>query len=221
MIHRGSSNLSCCCYLTNLYHKNTHGLSCPRVRLCLSEQCLPNWPVFWFGCGRQQKRHAAAPPPTGVRRRMERNRQKLGGRDKGSLTQQQTKGTGTTTIRIRGIHKTKQTTQQSCSPEPPPPRTPEPQVSSPHPAPRPGTQHDITWCGIPCSVWPDGVSPPGCAPSWIPVKINPVLAEPRTACHPFWISTILSSSCMWKLSKRSPNWVILLLGKSLYFTEPD
>jgi len=40
---------------------------------------------------------------------MERNRQKLVGWDKGSLTEQQTKGTGTTTIPIRGIHKTKQT----------------------------------------------------------------------------------------------------------------
>jgi len=51
------------------------------------------------------------PPPAGVRRRIERKRQKLVGRDKGSLTEQQTKGTGTTTIQIRGIHKTKQTTE--------------------------------------------------------------------------------------------------------------
>jgi len=40
--------------------------------------------------------------------------------------------------------------------------------------------HDGTWYGIPCSVWPGGVSPPGCALSWSPVKINSVLAEPRT-----------------------------------------
>jgi len=32
-------------------------------------------------------------PPPGERRRIERNRQKLVGRDKGSLTEQQTKGT--------------------------------------------------------------------------------------------------------------------------------
>jgi len=56
-----------------------------------------------------------------VQRRRERNRQKLVGRDKGSLTEQQTKGTVTTTIQIRGIHKTKQTTQQSYSPGLPPP----------------------------------------------------------------------------------------------------
>ena len=72
---------------------------------------------FGFSCHRQQKCHAAAPAPAGVRRRMGINRQKLVGRDKGSLTEQQTKGTGTTTIQIRGIHKTKQTAQKSCSPE--------------------------------------------------------------------------------------------------------
>jgi len=44
------------------------------------------------------------------------------------------------------------------------------------------TQHDGTWYGIPCSVWPGGVSPPGCVPSWILVKINPLLAKPRTKC---------------------------------------
>jgi len=33
----------------------------------------------------------ATPPPAGVQRRMERNRQKLVGRDKGSLTEEQTK----------------------------------------------------------------------------------------------------------------------------------
>ena len=46
---------------------------------------------FGFSCRWQQKRHVASPPPAGVRRRMKRNRQKLGGRDKGSLTEQQTK----------------------------------------------------------------------------------------------------------------------------------
>jgi len=50
---------------------------------------------------------SATPPPARVERRIERNRQKLVGRDKGSLTGQQTKGTGTTTIEIRRIHKTR------------------------------------------------------------------------------------------------------------------
>jgi len=49
----------------------------------------------------------AAPPPAGVQRRMGIGR-KLVGRDKGSLTEQQTKGIGTTTIQKRGIHKTNQ-----------------------------------------------------------------------------------------------------------------
>jgi len=55
-------------------------------------------------------------------------------------------------------------------------------VSSRRTAPPTGTQHDGTWYGIPgslCSGW-GWASPPGCAPSWFLVKINPVLAEPRT-----------------------------------------
>jgi len=43
---------------------------------------------------------------------MERNRQKLVGRDKGSLKEQQTKGTVITTIQIRGKHNTNRTTQR-------------------------------------------------------------------------------------------------------------
>jgi len=67
-------------------------------------------PLLWFGCGRQQKRHAAAPPPAGVQTR---NRQKLVGGDKGSLTEQQTKGAVTTMIQIRRIHNTKQTAEKA------------------------------------------------------------------------------------------------------------
>ena len=63
--------------------------------------------VLVFGCRRQQKRHAAAPPPACMRRRMERKRQKLVGRDKGSLTEQQTEGTVTTTVQIRRKHDKK------------------------------------------------------------------------------------------------------------------
>jgi len=73
--------------------------------------------VLWFGCDRQQQRHAAASPPAGVQRRMERNRQKLVGWDKGSLTEQQTKGTVTTTIQIRRIHNTSCTTQRAALPD--------------------------------------------------------------------------------------------------------
>jgi len=46
---------------------------------------------------------------------MERNRQKLMGRDKGSLTEQQTKGTVTATIQKRGIYKTNPQNRTSLS----------------------------------------------------------------------------------------------------------
>jgi len=97
-----------------------------------------------FGCSRKQKRHAAAPPPTVVQRRMERNRQKLVGRDKGSLTEQQTEGTGITTVQKRGIHKTNQ--QNRAHRTEPLSRTksplcpPEPRVIFYRAAPRTGTQ---------------------------------------------------------------------------------
>jgi len=45
---------------------------------------------------------------------MERNRQKPVGRDKGTLTEQQTKGTGTTTIQIRRKHNTNRTTHRAA-----------------------------------------------------------------------------------------------------------
>jgi len=87
------------------------------------------------------------------------------GRDKGSLTEQQTEGTVTTTIQIRGIHRTNPTTQRErelFSRTAPPLSPPEPRVSSCRAAPPTGTQHDGTWYGIPGSVWPGWgwVSPP-------------------------------------------------------------
>jgi len=48
---------------------------------------------------------------------MERNRQKLVGRDKGSLTEQQTKETGTTMIQIRRKHNTNCTTYRAPLPD--------------------------------------------------------------------------------------------------------
>jgi len=97
--------------------------------------------MFWFGCSRQQKHHAATPPPAGVWRRTERKRQKLVGQDKGSLTVQQTKGTGTTTIQMRRKHNTNCRTQRAAfldwtaaarsqaAREFPPPRSPPPEPS--------------------------------------------------------------------------------------------
>jgi len=109
---------------------------------------------------------------------MGRNRQV--GWDKGSLTEQQTKGTGTTTIQIRRKYDTNRTIHRAALPDRTGTRAPEPRVGSHPQLPPTGTQHDGTWYGIPFSVWPGGVSPLGCALSWIPGKINPVLAEPRT-----------------------------------------
>jgi len=129
--------------------------------------------MFWFGFSQQQKRQAVAPPPATVRRRMQRKRQKLVGRDKGKLTEQQTKGTGTTTIQKRGIHKTNQQNRaRRTQPRSLPDRTaavPSQAASefSPPSSPPTGTQRDGTWYGIPGSVWPGWgwVSPTGCAPS--------------------------------------------------------
>jgi len=111
-----------------------------------------------FGCSRQQKRHAAAPPPAGVQRRMERKRQKQVGQDKGSLTEQQTEGTVTTMIQIRRKYDTNSHNTPSH-----PDRTGAARSSaaseSLRTAPPTRTQCDVTWYGIPDSVWPGGVSP--------------------------------------------------------------
>jgi len=96
--------------------------------------CMPC--CFGFSCRRQQKCHAAAPPPAAVRRRMERNRQKLVGRDKGSLTEQQTKGNrnNNDTDKEKTRHELHE--PQSGSPEQDLRRfAPEPRVSSRRAAP--------------------------------------------------------------------------------------
>jgi len=116
--------------------------------------------LFWSGCSRQQKCHAAAPPPAGVRRRTERNRQKPVGQDKGSLTEQQTEGTGTTTIQKKKKEYTKQTRRtEPRSRTEPPLCAPKPRVSSRPPLSPTGTQRDDTRYGTPGSVGPGGVSP--------------------------------------------------------------
>jgi len=125
---------------------------------------------------------------------MERKRQKLVGWDKGSLTEQQTKGTGTT-IQIRRKHNKNRMTQRATLHDcrgvlPSRERVPAAQL------PSTGTQRDGTWYGIPGSFWPGGVSRPGCAPSCSPVKINPVLAEPRTKDFHFFRNTF-SSGIKW------------------------
>jgi len=77
------------------------------------------------------------------------------GRDKGSLTEQQTEGTGTTTIQIRRKHdKNRPALSDRTSAA----RSRAARDFSPCRPPT-GTQHDGTWYGIPGSVWPGGVSP--------------------------------------------------------------
>ena len=122
---------------------------------------IQNYCCLGFGCRRQKKIHAAAPPPTSVRRRMERNRQKLVSQDKGSLTEQKKKGKRNK----KGTNKEKKQKwtarlRQPLSRTGPVPRPPKPRVS-PHRATPPSTrtQGDVTWYGIPGSVWPGGVSP--------------------------------------------------------------
>ena len=113
---------------------------------------LINDSVLWFGCGWQQKCHAAAHPPAGAWRRVERNRQKLVGQDKGSLTEQQTKGTVITTIQISRKHNTNCTTQRNRSPGPDWRCTPEPRVNSGCPAPphwNPAWRH-MVWNTLLC-----------------------------------------------------------------------
>jgi len=143
-----------------------------------------------FGCSRQQKRHAATPPPARVQRRMERNRQKPVGRDKGSLTEQQTKGTAATTIQKKGNTQNKPAEQSpqstaalspgpncrcallshgSVPAAPPPPLEPSMMAH--------GMEYPALFCQV-GSAHP-AVPLPGFL-SWIPVKINPVLAKPRT-----------------------------------------
>jgi len=55
-------------------------------------------------------------PPPRCRGEWKETGRKLVGWDKGSLTEQQTKGIATTTIQIRGIHRTDRTTLQTRYP---------------------------------------------------------------------------------------------------------
>jgi len=82
-----------------LSNKNIYKQLCPAILLITCEASGRNkrltvysQRLLWFGCRQQQKRHVATPPTAGVWRRMERNRQKLVGRDKGSLTETVNKG---------------------------------------------------------------------------------------------------------------------------------
>ena len=111
---------------------------------------------------------------------------KTGWSDNGSLTEQQTKGTATTTIQISRTHKTNSRMHRvaltaHCCALPSCDCLPAAQL------PPTRNQHDGTWYGIPCSGQVGSartaVFPPG---FWW--KINPVLAEPRTVSE-HWYCT--------------------------------
>ena len=100
------------------------------------------------------------------------------GQDKSSLTEQQTEGnrnnndtdkekTQQKLTRSLGLHRRRTLPSRESIP---PPRHPplEPSVTS----------HGMEYRALFGQV--ESAPPPGCAPSWSPVKINPVLAKPRT-----------------------------------------
>jgi len=66
--------------------------------------------------------------------------------------------TGTTTIQIGRKHNHEPYNSRSPETGPTLP-SPKPRVPSRRAAPPTGTQRDVTWYGIPGSVWPGGVSP--------------------------------------------------------------
>jgi len=93
-------------------------------------------------------------PPPGCGGKWKENRQKLVGRDKCSLTEQQTEGT-VTRIQIRRKHYKN---RPALSDRTGAARSRAARVPA-APAPPTGTQRDVTWYGIPGSVWSGGVSP--------------------------------------------------------------
>ncbi|XP_075282967.1 uncharacterized protein LOC142362011 [Opisthocomus hoazin] len=108
---------------------------------------------FWFRLLLATKAPRGRLPPAGLRRRMERKRQKLVGRDKGSLTEQQTEGTVTTTIQIRRKIRHK-LAQRTVSPEQDRrhallSRERVPAAPHTHPPPPTGTQRDGTCYNMP------------------------------------------------------------------------
>ena len=131
------------------------------------------WPLLPLGWGGEWK---------------EKGKNILVGQDKGSLTEQQTKAktnsnNNNNTYKENTQNKQRNAQSNSHCPVPhvllsrgshPPAQLP------PHPEP------SMTRYQIPCSVWPGWVSLPGCVPSCFLVKINPVLAKPRTQMKQGW-----------------------------------
>jgi len=101
------------------------------------KDCVIAWP---WPATKGSHGFSAAPSAPGVGRRIERKRQKLVGLDKGSLTEQQTKGTVTTTIWIRRTHKINSRTHRAtltacCRAHAPKPRQPSRRPAPPNQKP--------------------------------------------------------------------------------------
>ena len=113
--------------------------------------------MFWFRLPPATKAPRGHPSPCrGVEENGKKTGRKLVGRDKGSLTEQQTEGTVTTTIQIRRKHNKNRPALSDRT------GAARSQAARKVPLRRPpftGTQRDVTWYGIPGSVWPGGVSP--------------------------------------------------------------
>jgi len=109
---------------------------CSALPLSLPHAWVPNL-MLWFGCRNKSATWLPLPQPGCGGEWKETGKNWWVGWDKGSLTEQQTKGTRTTMIQIRRIHNTKQCNTESRSHLPPLPRAPEPQESSCRPAPPP------------------------------------------------------------------------------------
>ena len=124
------------------YKGNGHQyyLNCYVFLCCASVGMLSATEDLCYGLAGAGNNSATQPPlpRPGCRGESKETGRKLVGRDKGSLTEQQTKGTGTTMIQKRGIHKTNPQ-NRACRTEPLSPRmplrAPELRVSSRHPAP--------------------------------------------------------------------------------------
>jgi len=120
--------------------------------------------LFWFRLPLAIKVPRGRPsPPPGHGGEWKETGRKLVDRDKGSLTEQQTEGTVTTTIQIRRKYDTNSHNRPSL-----PDRTgaahSRARIEFLPRRPPTRTQRDGTWYGIPGSVWPGGVSPPPTVP---------------------------------------------------------
>ena len=77
----------------------------PTLAITVPDSCFPSY-VFWFWLQPVTKVPRGRPSPRWGAEENGKKQAETVGRDKGSLTEQQTEGTVTTRIQKRGIHKT-------------------------------------------------------------------------------------------------------------------